>query len=54
MLFVLILYKRIYIMIVKPNNKNENEKFLSIIYQTGKPSDIYKLIKTYINYYTNI
>lgn len=38
MLFVLILYKRIYIMIVKPNN--ENETFLSIIDKTGKPSDI--------------
>ena len=52
MLFVLILYKRIYLMIVKPNN--ENEKFLSIIYQTGKPSDIHEYIKTYLNYYDNI
>lgn len=41
-------------MIVKPNNKNENEKFLSIINKTGKPSDIYKYIKTYLKYYDNI
>ena len=42
MLFVVILYKRIYLMIVKPNG--ENEKFLSIINQTGKPSDIHEYI----------
>lgn len=52
MLFVVILYKIIYKMIAIKNG--ENETFLSIIDKTGKPSDIYKYIKTYLNYYDNI
>ncbi len=42
MLFVLMLYKRIYKMIVIKNG--ENETFLSIIDKTGKPSNIYDYI----------
>ena len=52
MLFVVILYKRIYLMIAIQNN--ENETFLSIIDKTGKPSDIHEYIKTYLKYYDNI